>query len=192
MQVDRHAQGDRALEDRRKERIVQITAPRMAVDVGALEPGLADAALEFLGRLVGRLDRQRRKAGEPRRSPPKAWEAVVIVGEKIKPIEVIAYSPKEAARVIGRSHTRVKKAIRERELTARKDGRATLIEHTELLRWVANLPTIGRKPDPAPANGAPSAPRPPISRHPRHRQGEPAVGAGGARGRRNSSAALIR
>jgi hypothetical protein len=31
------------------------------------------------------------------------------------------------------------------ELTARKDGRATLIEDTELLRWVKSLPRIGRQ-----------------------------------------------
>src|SRR4029077_16030031 len=49
-------------------------------------------------------------------------------------------------KVTGRSHTRIKKAIREKELTARKDGRATLIERAELQRWLASLPTIGRKP----------------------------------------------
>ena len=48
----------------------------------------------------------------------------------------------------GRSHTRIKKAIREKELTARKDGRATLIERAELQRWIASLPTIGRNDSP--------------------------------------------
>ena len=60
----------------------------------------------------------------------------------------LAYPPAQAAKVIGRSHSRVKKAIREKELTARKDGRATLIEHTELRRWISSLPTIGRAPVP--------------------------------------------
>ncbi len=36
------------------------------------------------------------------------------------------------------------KAIKDKELTARKDGRATLIEMDELTRWVRSLPTIGR------------------------------------------------
>lgn len=53
----------------------------------------------------------------------------------------LAYAPAQAAKVVGRSHTRIKKAIREGELIARKDGRATLIEHAELQRWVTSLPT---------------------------------------------------
>jgi hypothetical protein len=60
----------------------------------------------------------------------------------------LAYPPAQADKVVGRSHTRVKKAIREKELTARKDGSATLIEHAELQRWLASLPVIGRQPAP--------------------------------------------
>ena len=63
-----------------------------------------------------------------------------------EPIDALAYPPAQAAKVTGRSHTRIKKAIREKELTARKDGRATLIERAELQRWLASLPTIGREP----------------------------------------------
>ena len=58
---------------------------------------------------------------------------------------LIAYTPSEAAAVTGRTRTRIFKAIKAGELTARNDGRATLIEHTELLRWVKSLPTIGRQ-----------------------------------------------
>jgi len=58
----------------------------------------------------------------------------------------LAYAPAQAAKVVGRSHTRIKKAIRQKELTALKDGRATLIAHAELQRWLASLPTIGRAP----------------------------------------------
>jgi excisionase family DNA binding protein len=58
----------------------------------------------------------------------------------------IAYAPPEAARVIGRSRTRIFAAIRDGELVARKDGGRTLIEHEELCRWVRSLPTIGREP----------------------------------------------
>jgi excisionase family DNA binding protein len=56
----------------------------------------------------------------------------------------LAYPPTQAARVTGRSRTRIFKAIKDRELTARKDGRATLIERAELERWIAALPAIGR------------------------------------------------
>jgi hypothetical protein len=63
-------------------------------------------------------------------------------------LDALAYPPAQAAKVAGRSHSRIKLAIRRKELTARKDGRATLIERAELARWVAILPTIGRKPEP--------------------------------------------
>ena len=69
-------------------------------------------------------------------------------------IDALAYPPAQAAKVTGRSHTRIKKAIREKELTARKDGRATLIERAELQRWLASLPTIGRAPVPEAAHVA--------------------------------------
>ena len=57
----------------------------------------------------------------------------------------IAYTPVEAAAATGRTRTRIFKAIKDQELTARKDGRATLIEDSELQRWVRSMPTIGRQ-----------------------------------------------
>jgi hypothetical protein len=64
----------------------------------------------------------------------------------IKPaqIERISHTPWQAALATGRSRSRIFLAIKNGELTARKDGRATLIEDAELRRWVASLPTIGR------------------------------------------------
>jgi excisionase family DNA binding protein len=56
----------------------------------------------------------------------------------------ISYDPVQAAVVTGRSRSRIFKAIKDKELTARKDGRATLIEAEELRRWVQAMPTIGR------------------------------------------------
>jgi excisionase family DNA binding protein len=53
----------------------------------------------------------------------------------------VSYAPETAAAVTGRSRTRIFKAIKDGELTARKDGRATLIEHDELRRWVRSMPT---------------------------------------------------
>lgn len=52
----------------------------------------------------------------------------------------IAYSPTHAARVTGRSRTRIFLAIKKGELVAKKDGRATLIEAGELERWVKQMP----------------------------------------------------
>jgi excisionase family DNA binding protein len=62
------------------------------------------------------------------------------------PPNAIAYSPEDAATVTGRSRSRIFKAIKNKELTARKDGKATLLEADELRRWVRSLPTIGRQP----------------------------------------------
>jgi excisionase family DNA binding protein len=65
------------------------------------------------------------------------------------PGDTLAYSPTQAARVVGRSHSRIKLAIRRGELKALKDGRCTLIERSELQRWLATLRTVGREPEPA-------------------------------------------
>jgi excisionase family DNA binding protein len=66
------------------------------------------------------------------------------ISQDVATIVPLAYTPDDAARASGRSRTRIFKAIRDRELTARKDGRATLIERAELARWLSGLPTIGR------------------------------------------------
>ena len=52
------------------------------------------------------------------------------------PLSAIAYSPEDAATVTGRSRSRIFKAIKDKELTARKDGKATVLEADELRRWV--------------------------------------------------------
>jgi len=58
----------------------------------------------------------------------------------------ISCTPEQAVVLTGRSRTRIFKAIKEKELTARKDGKATLLEVEELRRWVRTFPTIGRQP----------------------------------------------
>jgi hypothetical protein len=58
----------------------------------------------------------------------------------------IALNPDEAAISAGVSRTRIFQAIRHRELTCRKIGKATVIELRELSRWIRNLPTKGRSP----------------------------------------------
>jgi excisionase family DNA binding protein len=55
----------------------------------------------------------------------------------------LAYPVEEAGDAVGVSRTRIFEAIRNNELTARKAGRATIIEATELRRWLSSLPTRG-------------------------------------------------
>ena len=57
----------------------------------------------------------------------------------------ISYTPEQAAVATGRSRSRIFKAIKDEELTARKDGKATIIEVAELARWVSSLRTRGRQ-----------------------------------------------
>jgi excisionase family DNA binding protein len=71
--------------------------------------------------------------------------------------DTLAYSPAAAAKAVGRSHSRIKKAIREKELQAAKDGRKTLVTRAELQRWLATLPTIGRQPVQEPAHAVADA-----------------------------------
>lgn len=54
--------------------------------------------------------------------------------------EALAYPPKRAAEITGRSVARIFQLIREGKLTAKKDGSATLIERDELARWIRSLP----------------------------------------------------
>lgn len=59
----------------------------------------------------------------------------------------LAYAIEDVPAASGLSRTRVYEAIRARRLTARKDGRQTIIEAVELRRYLATLPTRGRQPD---------------------------------------------
>jgi hypothetical protein len=62
-------------------------------------------------------------------------------------IKPIAYKPAEAAIAVGRPRTRIFGAIKNGELTAHKDGKATIIFDDELRRWAKTFRTIGRDPD---------------------------------------------
>jgi hypothetical protein len=55
----------------------------------------------------------------------------------------LAYPVKQAGAAVGVSRTRIFEAIRNKELKARKAGRATIIETPELQRWLSSLPTRG-------------------------------------------------
>lgn len=68
----------------------------------------------------------------------------IFTEETYRPVP-IAYPPAVAAVASGRTRTRIFGAIRSGELMARKDGKATIIEHDELMRWVKTLPVIKAK-----------------------------------------------
>ncbi|OSI68876.1 helix-turn-helix domain-containing protein [Bradyrhizobium canariense] len=63
-----------------------------------------------------------------------------------QPVAKISHTPEEAAAATGRSRSRIFKAIKNGELVARKDGKATLLEDAELRRWISSLPVIAREP----------------------------------------------
>jgi hypothetical protein len=66
-----------------------------------------------------------------------------ILKDDVRPPQ-IAYPPAQAAIVSGRTRTRIFGAIKSGELIARKDGKATIILHDELVRWVRSLPVVVR------------------------------------------------
>jgi hypothetical protein len=55
----------------------------------------------------------------------------------------ISLTPEEAALSTGFSRTRIFEAIRSGKLVARGEGKSTIIELTELTRWISSLPSKG-------------------------------------------------
>jgi hypothetical protein len=66
----------------------------------------------------------------------------------------ISLTPEEAAASTGFSVRRIFQAIKDEKLTARKAGKATVIEFAELSRWVGTLPMRGRPQEPTAAAAA--------------------------------------
>jgi excisionase family DNA binding protein len=58
----------------------------------------------------------------------------------------LGLTPDEAAISAAVSRTRIFEAIRDGTLTARKSGKVTIIEPSELQRWLRSLPVRGRVP----------------------------------------------
>jgi excisionase family DNA binding protein len=52
----------------------------------------------------------------------------------------ITYDPESAEKATGRPKSRIRRAIKNGELVARRDGRRLLIEAEELRRWIRSLP----------------------------------------------------
>lgn len=59
-------------------------------------------------------------------------------------ISKLAYPIEEAGPAVGVSRTRIFAAVRNNELTVRKAGKSSVIEVSELKRWLHALPIRGR------------------------------------------------
>jgi excisionase family DNA binding protein len=59
----------------------------------------------------------------------------------------LSATPERAAELTGFSRTKIFEAIKAEKLTARKNGKTTVIEASELARWVRSMPARGRVPD---------------------------------------------
>jgi hypothetical protein len=57
----------------------------------------------------------------------------------------IAYDPESAEKVTNRPKSRIRQAIKDGELVARRDGRRIIIEADELRRWISSLPLASSK-----------------------------------------------
>ena len=62
-------------------------------------------------------------------------------------VEPLALPIEIAAHVAGVTRTRMFAAVANNELTARKPGKATIIELPELRRWIRSLPARGKNPE---------------------------------------------
>jgi hypothetical protein len=59
----------------------------------------------------------------------------------------ISYPIDDVPRVTGIPRRKVFQAAADKQLTVRKAGRTSIVEHDELLRWIQTLPTRGRAPE---------------------------------------------
>jgi hypothetical protein len=62
-------------------------------------------------------------------------------------LEPVALPIETVPQATGLARTRVFEAVANNELTARKHGKATIVEVSELRRWISTFPTRGRKPE---------------------------------------------
>ena len=61
-------------------------------------------------------------------------------------LPVLSVGTEDAPKVLGGiSRTRIFQAVKNNELTVRKNGRSSIVEVAELERWLKTLPTKGRQ-----------------------------------------------
>ena len=79
-------------------------------------------------------------------------EAGISAPRAVITLEPISVRIESVPMATGLSRTRFFEAVANQELTARKDGKATIVEVTELRRFIRSLPT--RRKPPGAANPA--------------------------------------
>jgi hypothetical protein len=62
------------------------------------------------------------------------------------PVPRLAYPIEDAPAITGIPRTKIFEAVRTKQLMVRKVGRTTIIEHPQLVRYLASLPVKGRQP----------------------------------------------
>jgi hypothetical protein len=90
-------------------------------------------------------------AATPQRSPAAEDDAGAgsATNGKISVHLPISYPIETVPEITGIPRTKIFEAVRTKKLTARKIGRSTIIERSELERFIRALPTKGRPPDAA-------------------------------------------
>jgi hypothetical protein len=67
-------------------------------------------------------------------------------------LPVLSVGIEDAPKVLGGvSRTRIFQTVQNNEITIRKNGRSSIVEVAELVRWLKTLPTKGKQPDSATA-----------------------------------------
>jgi hypothetical protein len=76
---------------------------------------------------------------------------VAADSENLETVEAVAVPLESVPHLTGLSRTRIYGAAAAGRLTVRKDGKSSIVELTELRRYIRSLPTRGREPDAATA-----------------------------------------
>jgi hypothetical protein len=63
------------------------------------------------------------------------------------PLPRLAVKIEDAAVVTGTTRSRIYGAIRDKQLTARKAGKSTIVLIDDLEAWLKTLPTVGKPPE---------------------------------------------
>jgi hypothetical protein len=76
-------------------------------------------------------------------------DAAIAAAHTIIALEPVALPIETVPQATGLARTRIFEAVAKNELTARKAGKATIVEVAELRRFIRSLPTRGRSADAA-------------------------------------------
>jgi hypothetical protein len=62
------------------------------------------------------------------------------------PLPRLSYRIEDLPKITGIPRTKIFEAVRTKQLTVRKAGRTTIVDHPEAVRFIFSLPTKGREP----------------------------------------------